>query len=152
MENKSLIGIGHVHLKVSDLDKAKEFYTKLLGFKISEAVNGYIFLTLGRMHHDLALQHVRNAKKPAPDTIGLYHFAIEAKSLKELAKLYFKLNKNNIEAHAIDHGISKTVYFGDPDGNGIEVYIDTRKERKKWQGESMIITQQQLKQWAKSNK
>ena len=148
MENKSLTGIGHIHLKVSDLDKAKDFYTKLLGFKISEAVNGYIFLTLGRKHHDLALQYVRNAKKPSPDFIGLYHFAIEAKSLKELAKLYFKLHENNIEVHPIDHGISKTLYFEDPDGNGIEIYIDSRKENKNWDGKSMIMTRQQLKQWA----
>jgi len=139
-----MLGIGHIHLKVSDLKRAEEFYTKL-GFKANERVNGYLFLTLGKKHHDLALQELVNAKKPTQDTIGLYHFAIEAKNLKELAKLYFKLKKYGISVSPIDHGISKTLYFSDPDGNGIEVYIDTRKIRKKWKGFSKIIPEYELK-------
>ena len=141
-----LLGIGHVHLKVSDLKKAEKFYTKLLGFKVNERVNGYIFLTLGKMHHDLALQEIgHNAKKPTEKTVGLYHFAIEAKNIKELAKLYFKLKKEKIDVSPIDHGISKTLYFSDPDGNGIEVYVDTRHTRKKWNGLSKIIPEYEFK-------
>ena len=141
-----MMGIGHVHLKVPDLKRAEEFYTKLLGFKINERVNGYLFLALGKKHHDLALQDIgSSAKKPTQDTIGLYHFAIEAKNIKELAKLYFKLNRAGIDISPIDHGISKTLYFSDPDGNGIEVYVDTRKIRKKWKGFSKIIPESELK-------
>jgi len=140
-----LLSIGHIHLKVSNLKRAEEFYTKLLGFKVNERVNGYIFLTLGKKHHDLALQEIANAKKPTENSVGLYHFAIEAKNIKELAKLYFKLKKEGINVSPIDHGISKTLYFSDPDGNGIEVYVDTRKTRKKWEGFSKIIPEYELK-------
>jgi len=136
-----LLGIGHVHLKVSDLKEAEEFYIKLLGFKVNERVNGYTFLTLGKKHHDLALQEIVNAKKPSQDTVGLYHFAIEAENIKELAKLYFKLNKEKIKVSPIDHGISKALYFSDPDGNGIEVYVDTRKNRKEWNGFTEVISE-----------
>ena len=136
-----LLNIGHVHLKVSDLKKAEEFYTKLLGFKVNERANGYIFLTLGKRHHDLALQEIENAKKPTENTVGLYHFAIEAKNIKELAKLYFKLKKEKIDVSPIDHGISKTLYFSDPDGNGIEVYVDTREIRKRWEGFTEVISE-----------
>jgi len=135
-----LLGIGHVHLKVSDLKKAEEFYTKLLGFKVNERVNNYIFLTLGKKHHDLALQEIINAKKPSENSIGLYHFAIEAKNIKELAILYFKLKKEKVDVSPIDHGISKTLYLSDPDGNGIEVYVDTREIRKRWEGFTEVIS------------
>ena len=145
----SFLGIGHVHLKVSDLKKAEEFYTKLLDFKVTERIGNYVFLTLGKKHHDLALQEIVDAEKPNENTIGLYHFAIESKSLKELAKLHFKLKNNGIEVSPIDHGISKTLYFSDPDGNGIEVYVDTRNIRKKWKGLSKIIPEKELRSWTK---
>lgn len=145
----SFLGIGHVHLKVSNLKKAEEFYTKLLGFKINERVENYLFLTFGKKHHDLALQEIIDAEKPTENTIGLYHFAIEVKSMIELAKLYFKLKNKGIAISPIDHGISKTLYFSDPDGNGIEVYIDTRKGRKKWKGLSSIIPEPELKRLMK---
>jgi len=137
----NLLGIGHVHIKVSDLKKAEKFYTKLIGFKVNERVNNYLFLTLGKRHHDLALQEVIDAKKPSENSIGLYHFAIEAKDLKELAKLYFKLKKEKIDVSPIDHGISKSLYFSDPDGNGIEVYVDTREIRKRWVGFTEVISE-----------
>jgi len=135
------LGIGHIHLKVSDFKKAEKFYTKLLGFKVNERTNNYLFLTLGKKHHDLALQEIVDAKKPSENSIGLYHFAIEAKDLKELATLYFKLKKEKIDVSPIDHGISKTLYFSDPDGNGIEVYVDTREIRKIWEGFTEVISE-----------
>ena len=143
------LGIGHVHLKVSDLKISEKFYTKILGFGVSERVSNYIFLTLGKKHHDLALQEIIDAEKPTENTIGLYHLAIEARNMKDLAKLYFKLKNNGIETGHIDHGISKTLYFSDPDGNGIEVYVDTRNIRKKWKGLSSIIPEPELKRLMK---
>ncbi len=142
-------GIGHVHLKVSNLKIAEEFYTKLLGFKMSERVGNYVFLTFGKKHHDLALQEITNAEKPNENTIGLYHFAIEVENAKELAKLYFKLKRKGISISPIDHGISKTLYFSDPDGNGIEVYVDTRNIGKKWKGLSKLIPEKELRGWTK---
>lgn len=140
-----LLGIGHVHLKVSNLKKCEKFYTELLGFKVAERVNRYLFLTLGKKHHDLALQEIVNAKKPTENSIGLYHFAIETKNLKELASLYFKLRKEKIDVSPIDHGISKALYFSDPDGNGIEIYVDTRHIRKNWSGLTNIIPESEFK-------
>src|SRR3989344_5456174 len=97
--------IGHVHLRISDMKRSKGFYTKLLGFKLTETVGNYAFLTFGKKHHDLALQEIKNAKKPSPNSIGLYHFAIELKNIKELAELYFKLKENGINVSPVDHGI-----------------------------------------------
>ena len=113
--------IGHVHLKVSDLKKAGEFYTKIFGLKVTEKVANYLFLTFGKEHHDLALQEIKNAMRPSEDMTGLYHFAIELESLKQLSGVYFKLKKYKIKFSPIDHGISKTIYLADTDGNGIEV-------------------------------
>ena len=139
--------IGHVHLKVSDLRKAEGFYTKIFELKVSERVANYLFLTFGKEHHDLALQEHKNAKHPTEDMTGLYHFAVELENLKLLANIYFKLKKYNINFSPIDHGISKTIYFSDPDGNGIEVYIDTRNERKEWRGMSSFIKEEDFEKW-----
>ena len=141
--------IGHVHIKVSNLKKSKEFYTKLLGFKVSERVGNYLFLTFGKEHHDLALQEISNARQPPNDSVGLYHFAIELDNFKELADVYFKLKKYNIGFTPIDHGISKTIYFSDPDQNGIEVYVDTMQTRKKWEGTSTFIREEEFNKYKK---
>ena len=88
--------IGHVHLKVSNLKRAEEFYTKVFGLKVSERIANYLFLTYGKEHHDLALQEIRNAKQPSEDMTGLYHFAIKLENLKQLANIYFKFKKLKI--------------------------------------------------------
>ena len=139
--------IGHVHLKVSDLKKAEEFYTKIFGFRVAERAANYIFLTFGKEHHDLALQEHRNATRPSDDMVGLYHFAVKFENLKQLADAYFKLKKLKINFSPIDHGISKTIYFADPDDNGIEVYVDTRHKRKKWNGMSSFIKEKDFEKW-----
>lgn len=141
--------IGHVHLKISDLKKAEGFYTKIFGFKVSERMANYLFLTFGKEHHDLALQEIRGAKHPSEYSIGLYHFAIKFEALSQLAGIYFKLKKYKIPFSPIDHGISKTIYFFDPDGNGVEAYVDTRQERKKWNGISSFIKEKEIKKWQK---
>ncbi len=131
--------IGHVHLKVRNVERAGEFYTKILGLSVSERVDRYLFLTFGDMHHDIALNEVGlDAELPKESAVGLYHFAIEVESLSEFKALYNRLKQANIPVGPVDHHISKAFYFHDPDGNGIEVYIDTRKQnnRSKWQGEN----------------
>lgn len=122
-----LAKIGHVHLKVS------------------ERVHNYIFMTFGKEHHDLALQEIPNAEHPTENMVGLYHFAIELENLKQLAEIYFKLKKKGINISPVNHGISKTIYLSDPDKNGIEIYVDTRDERKKWQGMSRFISEEEFK-------
>ena len=142
--------IGHVHLKVSNLKKAEEFYTKVFGLRVSERVANYIFLTFGKEHHDLALQEIKNAEHPSENTTGLYHFAVEFENLRQLAEIYFKLKKHKISFSPVNHGISKTIYFADTDGNGIECYADTRKERKQWHGMSSFIKEEEFEKWLKN--
>jgi len=143
--------IGHVHIKVADLKKAEEFYTKLLGFRVSERVGNYLFLSFGKLHHDLALQELQHAEHPTENMIGLYHFAIELENLKQLADIYFKLKKHGINISPIDHGISKTIYLSDLDGNGIEVYVEARNKRSKWHGMSTLIQEEDFRKWLNQN-
>lgn len=141
--------IGHIHIKVSNLKKSEEFYIKIFGLKISEKIDNYLFLSFGKEHHDLALQEVPNAEAPSENTTGLYHFAVELKNLNQLANIYFKLKKHKIQISPVDHGISKAIYLSDPDDNGIEIYVDTRKERKQWHGMSRFISEKEFKGFLK---
>jgi catechol 2,3-dioxygenase len=133
--------VGHVHLKVSDLKRSVKFYTEVLGFRVTERVANFVFLTLSNRHHDLALQEVgRQAPHPMPNAIGLFHFAFELPNLHALAEAYVRLHEAGVRiTGAVDYGISKTIYFSDPDGNGIELYVDTRHERSKWGGISQPL-------------
>lgn len=137
-ENKiEVSAIGHIHLKVADLKRSVKFYTEVLGFRVTERVANFVFLTVSNRHHDLALQEVgHHAPKPAQNAIGLFHFAFELPDLRALAEAYMKLHEADVPiAGAVDYGISKTIYSSDPDGNGIELYVDTRhEERPKWGG------------------
>lgn len=139
--------IGHVHLKVSDIKSSEEFYIKIFGLKVSERIGDFIFLTFGKEHHDLALQEHKNAGHPSENMTGLYHFAVELENLRQLADVYFRLKKFGIKCAPIDHGISKAIYFSDPDNNGIEVYADTRDIRKKWEGSSSFIEKKDFDKW-----
>jgi len=144
--------IGHVHLKVSDLEESMRFYTGIFKLKISERVENFVFLSFGKEHHDLALQEHKNAQRPSENMTGLYHFAVELENLKELAKIYFRLRKSRIECSPVEHGISKAIYLEDPDGNGIEIYVDTRKQsgKKKWHGMSRFISEEEFNGYAKN--
>ncbi|WP_276300218.1 VOC family protein [Halorussus lipolyticus] len=149
--------LGHVHLKVRDVDRAVEFYRDVLGLDVTERVGNYVFLTFGSEarsasdeasgegrpassdhHHDLALQGVGgDAPEPGPG-VGLYHAAFEVESPEDLRATYRRLRERGVEVSAVDHHISKALYFDDPDGNGLEVYLDTREEndRPEWGGEN----------------
>ncbi len=130
--------LGHVHIKVNNLKRSVDFYTSILPFKITEIAFNYAFLSLGKRHHDLALQELPDASPQKEDAIGLYHIAFEISSEKELAQLAKKLQQKHINFSPVDHGISKSIYFEDPDNNGIEVYVDTRSQEKQqlWTGQN----------------
>ena len=121
-------GIGHVHLKVSDLPKALTFYRDILGFEITQWYgDAAVFLSAGGYHHHIGLNtwHSKNAG-PAPDrACGLYHTAILYPPRKDLAIVLKRLIAAKYPlTGAADHGVSQALYMNDPDGNGVELYWD----------------------------
>jgi catechol 2,3-dioxygenase len=133
--------IGHAHLKVRNLDRAIDFYTRYLGLHLTERVeDSYAFLTTGAYHHEIALQQVGpNAPQPLAHGTGLYHVAFEVPDKHAFASAYKTLTEAGISVASVDHFISWAMYFDDPDGNGLEIYWDTRNEpegRQLWYGEN----------------
>ncbi len=126
--------IGHVHLKVSDLDKALNFYHGLLGFEIMQRYgNAAVFLSAGGYHHHIGLNTwYSKGGDPAPvNTCGLFHTAILYATRKDLAVALQRLLEANYPiTGASDHGVSEAIYMDDPDGNGVEIYWD--KPRNQW--------------------
>jgi len=141
--------IGHVHLKVRDLQGAVDFYTRYFQLKITEMVQGqYAFLSGSAMHHEVALQNV-GADAPAAHSygVGLYHVAFAVPDKGHFAQAYQALQQGGIRMRAVDHGISWAVYFSDPDGNGLEIYVDTRHDkqgRTGWHGLSLHLSDAQV--------
>lgn len=124
--------IGHVHLKVSDLQKALDFYEIILGFKVMAKMGDMsAFISAGGYHHHIALttRFSKGGNKPPQNTTGLFHVAIVLPTRKDLAKILERLVKFNVElTGAADHGFSEALYLDDPDGNGVELYWDKPKE------------------------
>jgi len=124
--------IGHVHLKVADLERALQFYRDLLGFELTQKYgDNAVFLSAGGYHHHIGLNtwQSRNAEPSPVKAAGLYHLAILYPTQKDLAIAVKRL----IEAKypltgASDHGVSKAIYLNDPDKNGVELYWDRPKE------------------------
>lgn len=126
--------IGHVHLKVSDLNRAIAFYRDVMGFELMQHYGTQAaFLSAGGYHHHIGLNtwHSKGAP-PAPErAAGLYHFAILLPTRKALATTFKRLQDNNWPIDgASDHGVSEAIYLRDPDQNGIEIYHD--RPRSEW--------------------
>jgi catechol 2,3-dioxygenase len=128
------VDIGHVHLKVSDLDRALAFYRDLLGFDLMQRLDDQAaFLSAGGYHHHFGLNtwESRGGSPPPPGTTGLCHVAIRYPDRWTLGDALRRL----VEARwpidgATDHGVSEAIYLRDPDGNGIELYRD--RPREEW--------------------
>lgn len=125
--------IGHVHLKVADLNRALNFYHHLLGFQIMQWYGtSAVFVSAGGYHHHIGLNtwHTKNAG-PAPlHSCGLYHTAIVYSARKDLATIFQRLNEANYPlTGTADHGVSEALYLNDPDGNGVELYWNKPKEQ-----------------------
>ncbi|MEL7542954.1 MAG: VOC family protein [Pseudomonadota bacterium] len=120
--------IGHVHLKVADLDRALAFYCGVLGFHMMQRYGrDAAFLSAGGYHHDLAINTWESlgGPAPAPGTTGLFHHAILYPSRAALADALARLEAAGIALDgASDHGVSEALYLRDPDGNGVELYRD----------------------------
>lgn len=123
--------IGHVHLKVADLERAIDFYCNLLGFEITTRYGeDAAFISAGGYHHHIGLNtwYSKNMP-PAPlRSAGLFHIAVLLPSRKDLATCYNRLiEKKYPLTGAADHGVSEALYLNDPDGNGVELYWDRDK-------------------------
>lgn len=142
------MSIGHAHIKVRDLNIAERFYRAALGLDVRERVaDRFVFLSGTDMHHEIALQAVGpHANNPARSDVGLFHVAFEVSDKRALAECYQRLLEMSIRPVAVDHRISWAIYFSDPDGNGLEVYCDTREEVgvKLWEGVDVPLTHEQL--------
>lgn len=120
--------IGHVHLTVSDLERALRFYRDVLGFAVTTTYGrDAVFLSAGDYHHHIGLNTWagRGAPAPAAGTTGLYHFAILYPDRKTLAAALRRVLDAGVPLEgAADHGVSEAIYLRDPDGNGVELYRD----------------------------
>jgi catechol 2,3-dioxygenase len=120
--------IGHVHLKVADLERAVGFYHGVLGFDVTTRYGTQAaFLSAGGYHHHIGLNtwESRGGSPPPPGHTGLYHVAIRYATRAELAGAVQRLVAADVPLHgASDHGVSEAIYLEDPDGNGIELYWD----------------------------
>ncbi|MEP7199446.1 MAG: VOC family protein [Chloroflexota bacterium] len=140
--------LGHAHLKVRDLDRALAFYTRFFNLRLVERVgDAYAFLTGSDVHHELALNAVgAHAGQPSPHAVGLFHIAFEMPDKPSFAQAYQQLIEAGIAVGPVDHRISWAIYFDDPDGNGLEIYCDTRAERGAalWQGINEPLTSEMI--------
>lgn len=140
--------IGHVHLKVADLQRALDFYAGVLGFELQQKYGTQAaFISAGGYHHHIGLNtwHSKN-QPPAPGNApGLYHTAILYPTRKDLANILKRLIEVQYPLTGMsDHGVSEAIYLDDPDGNGVELYWD--KPREAWpvdaEGNLQMITKQ----------
>jgi len=126
------VRIGHVHLKVADIDRALAFYCGVLGFELTQRIGPQAaFISAGGYHHHIGLNtwESRGGSAPPQGTTGLYHLAILYPTRAELADALRRLIEAKIPLEgASDHGVSEALYLRDPDDNGVELYWDRPKE------------------------
>ena len=124
--------IGHVHLKVSNIQRSLDFYVGLLGFDLTTTYGDQaVFVSAGGYHHHIGLNtwHSKDALPASKEGVGLYHTAILYPTRKDLAGIYMRLKDAKYPlTGASDHGVSEALYLNDPDGNGVELYWDRPKE------------------------
>ena len=140
MDNEAIhpaVRVGHVHLRVADLDRALGFYRDALGFRVSADARALgldmVLLAAGDYHHHIGLNTFGGANAPAPPPghTGLYHVAFLYPDRRELGRAVLRLlDHGHPIDHASDHGGTVSVYLADPDGNGIELYYD--RPRADW--------------------
>jgi catechol 2,3-dioxygenase len=141
--------IGHAHLKVRDLEIATAFYQQTLGLSVRESIGqAYVFMSGTDAHHELALQSVgAEARTPGRYDTGLFHLAFEVPDRAALAARYLRIRELGIQVVPVDHRISWALYFSDPDGNGVEIYCDTRSDddgSRLWHGADRPLTEERL--------
>ncbi len=125
--------IGHVHLRVADIDRSLAFYCGVLGFEVTQRLSiGAAFISAGGYHHHIAINTwgSKGGHPPAPGTTGLFHLAIVYPTRAALADALHRLHEAGIQLDgAADHGVSEALYLRDPDENGVELYWDRPEEQ-----------------------
>jgi catechol 2,3-dioxygenase len=119
--------LGHIVLKVRDAKKSRDFYTRALGLKVAheDLDRGAVFLSFGEQHHELALFQLATGETPDAAQPGLHHAAWQLGSFEELQAAYRELRALGIAVEStIEHNVTRSVYFPDPDGNRVELYCD----------------------------
>ncbi len=132
--------VGHVVIKMRDLDAAKGFYRDILGMKITDEREGFgVFFRFSDYHHDIAVFKVdEDADAPHKNQVGLAHVALVADSFETVKAMYQRLKDHDVPiVRTVDHGITRSVYFQDPDGNELEIYCEVAE--KPWQDVETII-------------
>jgi catechol 2,3-dioxygenase len=128
------VDIGHVHLKVADLDRALAFWCGVLGFEEQARMGDQAaFISAGGYHHHIGLNtwESRGGSPPPPGTTGLYHVAVRFPDRRTLAEAVRRVLDAGVRLDgASDHGVSEAIYLRDPDGNGVELYRD--RPREEW--------------------
>jgi catechol 2,3-dioxygenase len=124
--------IGHVHLKVAEIERALDFYCGVLGFELMQRIGTQAaFISAGGYHHHIGLNtwESKGGQAPAAGTTGLYHLAILYPTRADLGRALKGLIRNKVKLDgAADHGVSEALYLRDPDENGVELYWDRPKE------------------------
>ena len=141
------VGVGHVHLKVSDIGRSVEWYGWVLGLDLTARYGDQAaFMSAGGYHHHLGLNtwHSKDGSPPPPGTTGLFHLALLYPTRRALGVAVNRVLANGVDLDgASDHGVSEAVYLHDPDHNGIELYRD--RPREEWQvgpdGEIVMFTE-----------
>jgi catechol 2,3-dioxygenase len=127
------VDVGHVHLKVADIDRALEFYCGVLGFQLTTRMGpDAAFVSAGGYHHHIGLNtwQSRGGSPPPPGTTGLFHAAIRYPTRRALADALVRVHDAGIALDgASDHGVSEALYLRDPDENGLELYWDRPREQ-----------------------
>lgn len=135
--------IGHVHLKVADLDRALRFYSDLLGFEVTTMYGDQAaFISAGGYHHHIGLNtwHSKDMPRAPINSVGLYHTAVVYPTRKDLATIYDRLRTVHYPmTGASDHGVSEALYLNDPDGNGVELYWDRPKDQWEYNEDGSIV-------------
>lgn len=128
------VDVGHVHLKVADLDRALDFYCDVLGFELQQRLGDEAaFVSAGGYHHHIGLNtwHSKGGAPPPAGSTGLFHAAIRYPDRHSLADALRRLTQAGVPlSGASDHGVSEALYVEDPDGNGLELYRD--RPREEW--------------------
>jgi len=123
--------VAHIVITVRELAKSRDFYTRILGLRVMGEIPGVIFMSAGgRDHHEIALAELgADAPKAKPNEVGMAHFAFRLRNEADLVEAYETFLREGVEiAYTVNHGVTKSVYFYDPDGHELEVYADNSPE------------------------